>query len=81
MVVRGRSIEGGKDQKGTAMSKSKDSKGKTKYWFCGKSRNLKKDCWKRKKASKEDSTKETNSVTCMFDEVFSVCCVSPPVFT
>jgi hypothetical protein len=80
MVVRGRSTEGGKDQKGTTRSKSKDSKGKEKCWFCGKSGHLKKDCWKRQQASKEDSTIEANSATGMVDEVLSVCCVSPPVF-
>jgi hypothetical protein len=80
MVVRGRSIEGGKDQKGTTKSKSKDSKGRKKCWFCGKSGHLKKDCWKTQQASKEDSTIEANSATGMVDEVFSVCCVSPPVF-
>jgi hypothetical protein len=81
MVVRGRSTEGGKDQKGTTRSKSKDSKGKAKCWFCGKSGHLKKDCWKRQQASKEDSTIEANSATGMVDEVLFVCCVSPPVFT
>jgi hypothetical protein len=39
------------------------------------------DSWKRQQASKEDSTKEANLATCMVDEVFLVCCVSPPVFT
>ena len=57
MVVRGRFTEGGKDQKGIARSKSKDSKGKEKCWFCGKFGHLKMDCWKRQQASKEDSTK------------------------
>ena len=80
MVVIGWYTKGGQDQKGKARSKSKDSKGKAKCWFCGKSRHLKKDCWKRQQASKEDSTKEENSTTCMVDEVLSVCCVSPPVF-
>jgi hypothetical protein len=80
MVVRGQSIEGGKDHKCTTMSKSKDSKGKAKCWFCVKSGHLKKDCWKRQQASKEDSTIESNSTTCMADEFLSVCCVSPPMF-
>jgi hypothetical protein len=81
MVVRGRSIEGGKHHKGISRSKSKDSKGKEKCWFCGKSEHLKKDCWKRQQASKEDSTKEENSAIGMVDEYLSFCCVSPPVFT
>jgi hypothetical protein len=76
MVVRGRSIEGGQDQKATARSKSKDNKGKAKCWFCGKSGHLKKDCWKKPQASKEDSTKEEKSATSMVDEVLSVCCLS-----
>lgn len=59
MVVRGQSIEGGKYQKGTAKSKSKDSKGKEKCWFCGKSGHLKKDYWKRQQASKQDSRKRS----------------------
>jgi hypothetical protein len=80
MVVKGRSTEGGKDQKGTTKSKSKDSKGKEKCWFCGKSWHLKKDCWKRQQASKEDSIIEVNSDTGMVDEVLSIFCVSPPVF-
>jgi hypothetical protein len=79
-VIIGRSTEGGQDQKGKAMSKSKDSKGKAKCWFCGKSRHLNKDCWKRQQAFKEDSTIEANLDTCMVDEVLSVCCVSPPAF-
>jgi hypothetical protein len=81
MVVRVRSTKEGKDQKGTTRSKSKDSKSKEKCWFCGKSGHLKKDCWKRQQASKEESTIEANSATGMFDEVLSVYCVSPPVFT
>jgi hypothetical protein len=93
MAVKGRSTEGGKDHKGTTRSKegkghkgktrsnSKDSKAKAKCWFCGKSGHLQKDCWKRQEASKDDSTKEANSTTCMLDEVLSVYCVSPPVFT
>jgi hypothetical protein len=81
MVVKGRSTEGGKDQKGKTRSKSKDSKGKPNYWFYGKSGHLKKDCWKRQQASKEDSTKQANSATGMVDKVLSIFCVSPPVFT
>jgi len=63
------------------VGKSKDSKGKAKCWFCGKSRHLKKDYWKGQQASKEDSTKEENSATGMVDEVLYVCCVSPTMFT
>jgi hypothetical protein len=81
VVVRGRSTKGGKYQKGTARSKSKDSKGKKKCWFCDKYWHLKKDCWKRQQASKENSIKEANSATCMVDEVLSIGCVSPHVFT
>jgi hypothetical protein len=44
MVVRGQSIEGGKDHKGTFRYKSKDSKGKGKCLFCGKYDHLKKGC-------------------------------------
>jgi hypothetical protein len=62
------------------VSKSKYSKGKGKCWFYGKSRHLKKDCWKRQQASKEDSTKEENSTIGMVDEVSFVCCVWPPIF-
>jgi hypothetical protein len=72
VVVRGRATEGGKDQNGTFRSKSKYSKGKVKCWFCGKSRNLKKDCWKRQQASKEDSIKEENLAIGMVDEVLSI---------
>ena len=81
MVVRGWSTKRGQDQKGTTRSKSKYSKGKGKCWFYGKFGHLKKDCWKRQKTFKEDSTKEENSNTSMVDEVLSVCCVSPPVFS
>jgi hypothetical protein len=80
MVVRGRSTQGGKDQKGTTRSKSKDSKCKEKCLFCGKYGHLKKDGWKRQQVSKEDSTIEENSVTGMVDGVFSVCCFSPTMF-
>jgi len=72
MVFKGRSTERGKDHKGTFRSKSKYSKGKGKFWFCGKSGHLKKDHWKRQQASKEDSTKESNSSTGMVDEVLSI---------
>jgi len=47
MVVRGRSTERGKSQRGTSRSKSKGKKSKKKCLFCGKSGHLKKDCWKR----------------------------------
>jgi hypothetical protein len=64
----------------------KVKKSKKKCWFCGKSRHLKKDCWKIQNASKEDSTKEANeanlaetsssSSSGMVDEVLSTCDVS-----
>jgi hypothetical protein len=60
MVVKGRSTERGKKQRGTSRSKSKGKTSKQKFWFCGKSGHLKKDSWKRQNASKEDSRKETN---------------------
>ena len=81
MVDRGRSKERVENSRGTSRSKSKGKKGKKKCWFCGKFGHLKKDCWKRQQASKEDSKKEENPAIGMVDEVFSVCCVSPPVFT
>jgi len=59
MVVRGRSTERGKNHRGTSRSKSRGKKSKHKCWFRGKSGHLKKDCWKRQNASKEDSTKES----------------------
>jgi hypothetical protein len=58
MVVRGRSTERGKNQRGTSRSKSKGKKSKHTCWFCGKYGHLKKDFWKRQNASKEESTKE-----------------------
>jgi hypothetical protein len=75
MVARGRSKERGENSRGTSRSKSKGKKGKQKCWYCNKSGHLKKDCWKRQ-ASKEDSTKEENSVETssgMVDEVLFVC--------
>ena len=47
MVVIGRSTERRKNHRGRSRSKSKGKKSKYKCWFCGKSRHLKKDCWKR----------------------------------
>jgi hypothetical protein len=86
MVVRGQSIERGKTKRGTSRSRSKGKKNKQKCWFCGKLGHLKKDCWKRHNAYKEDSTKEakeaylaeTSSVSssCMVDEVLSTYDVS-----
>jgi hypothetical protein len=86
MVVKGQSTERGKNHRGTSRSKSKGNKSKQKCWFCGKSGHLKKDCWKRQNASKEDSTKESKeanveetsscSSSGMVDEVLSTCDVS-----
>jgi hypothetical protein len=86
MVVRGRSTERGKNHRGTSRSKSKGKKSKHKCWFCGKSGHLKKDCWKRKNASKDGSTKESKeanvaetssgSSSGMVDELLSTCDVS-----
>jgi hypothetical protein len=82
MVVRGRSTERGENQRGTSRSNSKGKKSKQKCWFCGKSRHLKKDCWKIQNASKEDSTKESKEAnvaetsSSMVDEVLYTCDVS-----
>jgi hypothetical protein len=60
--ARGRSKERGQNLRGTSRSKSKGKKSKLECWYCGKSGHLKKGCWKTQQASKEDSTKEANSV-------------------
>jgi hypothetical protein len=64
----------------------KGKKRKLKCWFSGKSGHLKKDCWKRQQASKEDPPKEmketneteTGSGTSsgMTNEVLSISVVS-----
>ena len=80
MIARGRSTERGQHSKDSARSKSKGKKSKLKCWFCNKSGHLKKDCWKRKEASKDqDSTKEANLAeedSGMVDEVLSTSNVS-----
>jgi hypothetical protein len=68
MVVRGRTKEREHVQRYFTQLNSKVKKRKNKFWFCGKSRHLKKDCWKKKQTTKEDppkETKETNATeTC-----------------
>jgi hypothetical protein len=59
MMVRGRPKERGHGQRDFSWSKLKGKNIKIKCWFCGKSRHLKKDCWKRQQASKDDPPKET----------------------
>ena len=80
MIARGRSTERGQHSKDSARSKSKGKKSKLKCWFCNKSGHLKKDCWKRKEASKDqDSTKEANIAeedSGMVDEVLSTSNIS-----
>jgi hypothetical protein len=82
MVIRGRTKERGHDQRDSSRSNSKGRKSKIKCWFCGKFGHLKKYCWKRQQASKEDppkETKETNATetgsttgSSMTDEVLSI---------
>jgi hypothetical protein len=78
MVIRGRAKERGHSQRKFSQSKSKGRKSKLKYWFCGKSRHLKKDYWKRQQAFKEDPPKDmkeanaTKTGSGMIDEVLSI---------
>eukprot|EP00253_Pinus_taeda_P013878 PITA_13878 len=58
MMVRGRSKERCFSKHNDLRSKSKGKKSKVKCWFCGKSGNLRKHCWKRQQTSKEDSSIE-----------------------
>eukprot|EP00253_Pinus_taeda_P028237 PITA_28237 len=58
MMVRGRSKERRFNRHNDSRSKSKGKKSKVKCWFYGKSGHLKKDCWKRQRNSKEDSSIE-----------------------
>jgi hypothetical protein len=57
MLVRGRTKE--QNERIFSQSKSRHRKGKEKFRYCGKTRHLKKDCWKRKE-SEENSKKEGN---------------------
>jgi hypothetical protein len=78
MMVRGRPKERGHSQKDFSQSKLKGKKRNLKCWFCGKSRHLKKDCWKRQQTSKEDSPKEMKEANAtetglgMTNEVLSI---------
>jgi hypothetical protein len=58
MVVKGRPKERGHVERDFSRSKSKVKKIKLKCWFCEKYGHLKKDCWKKQQASKEDPPKE-----------------------
>jgi hypothetical protein len=72
MLVRGQTKE--KNERIFSRSKSRHRKGKAKCWYCGKTRHLKKDCWKRKE-SEENSTKEENldvTNSGMIDQALSV---------
>jgi hypothetical protein len=57
MLVRGRTEK--KNERSLSRSNSRHIKGKEKCWYCGKTRHLKKDCWKTEE-SEENSTKEAN---------------------
>eukprot|EP00253_Pinus_taeda_P023952 PITA_23952 len=65
MMVRGRSKERRLRKPSDSRSKSKGKKSKLKCWFCGKSGNLKKECWKRQqqtsKANSSIEKKEANA--------------------
>jgi hypothetical protein len=72
ILIRGRTTE--KNEIISSRSKSRNRKGKAKCWYYGKTRHLKKDCWKRKE-SEENSTKEANLVVTnsgMIDQALSI---------
>jgi hypothetical protein len=72
MLVRGRTKE--QYERSFSRSMSRHRKGKAECWYCGKTRHLKKDCWKIKE-SKENSTKEENLAVTnsgMIDQVLSI---------
>lgn len=57
MVTRGRSIEKGEGSRDKSRSKWRGKKGMT-FWYCNKSRHLKKDCWKRKEENYRSKKEE-----------------------
>jgi hypothetical protein len=78
MMARGRSIERGEDSSGTTRAKSNGKNDKGSCWYYNKSRNLKKDCLKRKEFE-EDTRKEENLAEaglCMVNDVLSIFSIS-----
>jgi TFIIF-interacting CTD phosphatase-like protein len=72
MLFRGQTKE--ENERSSSRSKSRCRKSKEKCWYCGKTRHLKKDFWKRKE-SEENSMKEENLAVTnsgMTDQVLSI---------